>query len=377
MEFQAASHRILTSFRHPVSVSVSNSSRSGRSRWWFVALSVILLAVLAAGGMTVASRMTRSGPGELATSSDAESLATPIEISTTVPSVPPVLSDYVTPENPSAVGVTVMMFTDLTRTTPARGDREALTTRPLTVVVRYPTAGMPSEEEFPDAPAFVPAPLVLFAHGYDISTDRYASLLHDIAAAGFVVVAPEFPMSSTVYEGAPDEGDIPDQARDLSFLISAMTGPAAPPSLSEMITPGPVAVIGHSDGAVTALLASFAPRFADSRIAAVVAVSGDFDTFGGEWFTTNDPPLLAIHGEYDEINPFSSSELLVENDPGEAILVGVMGASHLGAVTAPDAVPSVALLISHNLRWRLGGLSAAQVATYAIASTPPLELVSG
>ena len=348
-------------------------SPSKRSRWWLVALSVILLAAIAAGGFAVAARTSQ---GELAASSAAQSLSIPIEIPTSVPPAPPVLTDYVTPENPSAVGVTLMTFTDLTRTTPARGDREALTTRPLTVVVRYPTAGMPSEEEFADAPAYVPAPLVLFAHGYDISTERYASLLHDIAAAGFVVAAPEFPMSSTIYGGAPDEGDIPAQTRDLSFLISAMTGPNAPPQLSGMITPGPVGVIGHSDGAVTALIAAFAPRYADSRIGAVVAVSGGFDTFGGVWFSTNDPPLLAIHGEYDEINPFASSALLVENDPGEAMLVSVMGASHLGAVTDPEVVPSVAQLISYNFRWRLGGLLAAQAATYAAASSPPLQLVS-
>jgi predicted dienelactone hydrolase len=235
---------------------------------------------------------------------------------------------------------------------------------------------MPSQDEIPDAPVYEPAPLILFAHGFDISSDRYASLLHDLAADGFVVAAPEFPMSSTVFGGAPDEYDVPDQARDLSFLIAAMTGPDAPVSLAEMIAPGPVGVIGHSDGAVTALLAAYAPRYADSRIGAVVAVSGDFDTFGGEWFTTNDPPLLAIHGEYDEINPFESSQLLVGNDPGPAMLVGVQGQSHLGSVTDSQVVPAVARLIAFNFRWRLNGLPDAQAATIETASTSPLEFVA-
>ena len=340
-------------------------------------LSVIALVALSLGASAAVVRITRGGASDSASPSDAESLATPIEISTTSTTVPPVVSEYVTPENPSAVGVSIMTFTDLTRSTPARGEREALTTRPLTVTVRYPTAGTPGVEEFVDAPPLVPAPLVLFAHGFDISAERYAPLLHDIAAAGFVVAAPEFPMSSTVYEGAPDESDIPGQSRDLAFLITAMTGSGAPSRLSEMIAPGQVGVIGHSDGAVTALIATFAPRYADHRIGAIVAVSGGFDTFGGEWFSTNDPPLLAIHGEYDEINPFRSSELLVENDPGEAMLVAVLGASHLGAVTDPDVVRSVALLISHDFRWRLGDSSSARDATFATASTPPLALVMG
>jgi predicted dienelactone hydrolase len=315
-------------------------------------------------------------PAEIAQAADAVVVPeTPVSVAAVAPS-PPKMTDYASPDQPTAVGVMTMTFTDLTRSTPARGDREALSTRPLTVTVRYPTPGMPGEDEIPNAPAYEPAPLVLFAHGFDVSSGRYASLLHELAADGFVVAAPEFPMSSTVFDGAADEYDIPDQARDLSFLITAMTSPDAPTQLAEMIAPGPVGVIGHSDGAVTALLAAYAPRYTDSRIGAVVAVSGDFDTFGGEWFSTNDPPLLAIHGEYDEINPFESSQLLVGNDPGPAMLVGVQGQSHLGSVTDSQVVPVVAQLVANNFRWRLNGLPDAEAATIATASTPPLQLVA-
>lgn len=345
-------------------------------RPWLVVSSVVAALALGVGGIVVLLRITGHASSESAAARDGQGPST-----TTVPQVtttrPSVITDFVDPDNPSAVGITVMSFTDLTRTTAARGSREALTTRPLTVVVRYPTVGMPGEDELLDAPAYEPAPLVLFAHGYDISTERYRALLHDVAAAGFVVAAPEFPMSSTVYDGAPDEYDIPEQARDLSFLISAMTSPDSPAVLIGMVDPGPVAVMGHSDGAVTALLAGYAPRYADSRIAAVIAASGAFDSFGGAWFTTSDPPLLAIHGEYDEINPFDSSVSLVDNDPGEAMLVGVMEASHLGAVVDPRTEPAVARLIAFDLRWRLGGSAGARTSTYLVASTPPLELISG
>jgi predicted dienelactone hydrolase len=339
-----------------------------------VAVSVIAMLVVAGGVILVKSG--HGSPAEIAQAADAVVVPeTPISLPVAATTIPK-MTDFASPDQPTAVGVREMTFTDLTRSTLARGDREALSTRPLTITVRYPTPGMPSQDEIPDAPVYDPAPLILFAHGFDISSDRYASLLHDLAADGFVVAAPEFPMSSTVFGGAPDEYDVPDQARDLSFLIAAMTGPDAPVSLAEMIAPGPVGVIGHSDGAVTALLAAYAPRYADSRIGAVVAVSGDFDTFGGEWFTTNDPPLLAIHGEYDEINPFESSQLLVGNDPGPAMLVGVQGQSHLGSVTDSQVVPAVARLIAFNFRWRLNGLPDAQAATIETASTPPLEFVA-
>jgi len=334
---------------------------------------------IAGGGIAVAAWVSGDSPHEFAASTTAEGLSS--TDGTVAPTTPvtvalPKLSDYVSPDQQSAVGISVMTFTDLTRTTPARGDRETLMTRPLTVTVRYPTAGMPSEEEIPDAPGFEPAPLILFAHGFDISSQRYSSLLHDLAASGFVVAAPEFPMSSTVFDGAPDEYDLPEQVKDLSFLITAMTGPNSPSELAEMIAPGPVGLVGHSDGAVTVLLAGYAPRYADSRVTAVVAISGDFDTFGGEWFTTNDPSLLAIHGEFDEINPFESSEILVGNDPGPAMLVMVQGASHLGSVTDPEIEPAVARLIAFNFRWRLGGSADSMTQTQATASTSPLELVS-
>ena len=353
----------------------SKSPSATQPRRWRVVGAAVALLALAALGLVIGLRMGSRVPTSAVAAPDGAAMSVAPDVippSTT----PPTITDFVSPDAPLAVGVSVMSFTDLTRTTPSRGDRETLMTRPLTVTVRYPTAGMPSGEEIPDAPAFEPAPLILFAHGFDISSQRYSALLHDLAASGFVVAAPEFPMSSTVFDGDPDEYDIPEQARDLSFLITAMTGPNASPELAAMIAPGPVGLVGHSDGAVTVLLAGYAPRYADSRVAAVAAVSGDFDTFGGEWFTTSDPPLLAVHGEYDEINPFESSEMLVGNDPGPAMLVGVEGASHLGSVTNSETEPAVARLIAFNFRWRLGGSVEAMKQTYATASTSPLQLVS-
>lgn len=290
--------------------------------------------------------------------------------------VPPAIVTYVTPDAPTAVGVRTVTVVDPTRTTAARGERPELPDRPLTLTIRYPTPGMPGADEMVDAPGLLPAPLVLFAHGYAISADAYAEMLHELASYGFVVAAPEFPMTSTVYDGAPDEYDLPEQARDLSFLIDALSGPSAPPEIQALIAPGPVGLLGHSDGAVTVLLTAYAPRFVDPRVGAVVAVSGDFDTFGGSWFTTADPPLIAVHGEWDEINPFSSSEVLVDNDPGPAMLVEVTGALHLGAVVEPGNAVAVARLAAFDFLWRLSGVASARDATFTTAETSPLRLVS-
>lgn len=277
------------------------------------------------------------------------------------------------PDRPAAVGVRTATFTDTTRGTPARGRRPRSATRSLPVTIRYPTSGVASSDERTDAPPLGPAPLVVFGHGFLQSASRYAELLHDLASFGFVVVAPEFPMSSTVYDGAGDPEDVPEQARDVTFLITALTDPSVP--TAGLIAPGPVGVMGQSDGAVTSLLVAFSPKYADRRVGAVVAVSGDWNTFGGNWYTTQSPPVVAVHGENDEVNPFYSSEWIVSHHPRSAMLVRVKGASHLGAVIGPTNSSAVARLAAFEFEWRLMDVPGAAEATRAQAKTPPLQLV--
>jgi len=347
---------------------MSGGTRGRRARGAVLIVAGLVLLVL----VGVIAGVGRSGSG----GEEVESSTGPTSTTTRPVPVPPVIVTYVTPDAPTAVGVRTVTVVDPTRTTAARGERPELPDRPLTLTIRYPTPGMPGADEMVDAPGLLPAPLVLFAHGYAISADAYAEMLHELASYGFVVAAPEFPLTSTAFDGAPDEYDLPEQARDLSFLIDALSGPSAPSEVQALIAPGPVGLLGHSDGAVTVLLTAYAPRFVDPRVGAVIAVSGDFDTFGGNWFTTADPPLIAVHGEWDEINPFSSSEVLVDNDPGPAMLVEVTGAQHLGAVVEPGNAVAVARLAAYDFLWRLSGVQSARDATFITADTSPLRLVS-
>lgn len=294
-----------------------------------------------------------------------------IEAPTPVPSAS---ARVVSPESPAAVGVRTVELVDPTRPTPARGQRMARTDRSLTVTIRYPTAGSADSDEQVDAEPLGPAPLVVFAHGLGASAERYSFLLHELASFGFVVAAPEFPMSSSSFGGGA-VSDLPEQAHDVSFVISALTGADAPPDIRDAISPGGVGLLGHSDGAVTVLAAGYAPQFADPRIGAVVAVAGDLHMFGGRWFSTLTPPLVAVHGGRDEINPMTSSYRLLDNDPGPVMLVEVEGASHLGSVVDPVNGAAVARLAAFDFLWRLSGVSTARDATYVTADTSPLRLV--
>jgi hypothetical protein len=66
-------------------------------------------------------------------------------------------------------------------------------------------------------PTTGPHPLILFAHGFALTPADYAPLLRAIASAGYVVAAPIFPLTNTNAPGGPDEADLANQSRDVSF----------------------------------------------------------------------------------------------------------------------------------------------------------------
>jgi fermentation-respiration switch protein FrsA (DUF1100 family) len=263
---------------------------------------------------------------------------------------------------PYAVGVLSATVTDTTRTTDARGDTPASPERSLALTIRYPTAGTDDTADVSNAPARPGAyPLVVFAHGFDSSAATYATLEHQLASAGFVVVAPDFPLTSSIYPGAPIEDDVSNQAADVSFVITTMLDPTrSPGQLSSVIAPGAVGVVGHSDGGVTAAAVAYNSTVADSRIGAAVILSGAEARYDGSWFTTQSPPLLAVHGTDDEINPYADSTQLVADATGTKYLATVVGGSHLGPFTTDASEPDVARLAGDFLLASLEGDTQAQ-----------------
>jgi alpha-beta hydrolase superfamily lysophospholipase len=260
---------------------------------------------------------------------------------------------------------TSVTLVDDTRPTPARGTTPTASSRTLTVTITTP--------DVDDGARY---PLVVFVHGYDADAATYAALESDLAARGFVVAAPDFPLSSSALDGAP-ERDVVDQATDVSFVISALLGDASPTVRSE-IADTPVAVVGHSDGAVTTAGVAFNDDYADPRVGAAVVLSGAEAFFPGPWFgNAGAPALLAIHGTDDEVNPFAASTTLYDDDPGSVkALVAVDGGSHLGPFTTDAVRPAIATLIADFLRGQLVGESDATAKVAADAAAPGLALVA-
>jgi pimeloyl-ACP methyl ester carboxylesterase len=246
--------------------------------------------------------------------------------------------------------------------------------RPLPVSVHYPVSGFAGGAEKNDPPA---APgrfsLVLFAHGWNGSADFYAAMDREIAAAGFIVAAPSFPHTSSV-SGALDRGDVVNQPADLAFLIDQFT--ATPPAiLADHVGPTKVGVVGHSDGGVTAAGIAFNSCCADPRVGAAAVLSGAELFFGGSWFPPGSPPLLAVHGASDEVNPFAASQRLFDGAAGSKYLVCAPGGHIPPFTTDPIVRPAVSTLVADFLLAELDGDAQARGRVPTDANAGGLQLV--
>ena len=325
---------------------------------------VAAIAFIALAAGTLAA--SRSASGTAAKASSSRPATPPSAPVTSTAPAGPAATVPVTPEAPYAVGVTNVQ---LERNA---GGAE----RSLPVTIRYPTAGTAAATETTDTSVISGTfPIVIFIHGFDTSADTYSAMEHDLASAGFIVAAPDFPYTSSASAAGLNEDDVVNQAADVSFVIDSLT--TVPPAvLTGHVATTKVGVVGHSDGAVTALGVADNSCCADPRIGAAVSLSGAEARFGGSWFPPGSPPLLAIHGTDDQVNSFASSQQAFADAPVPKYLVAVTGGSHLGPFTTDPVRQSVSVLVSDFLRAELARDAQAASRIPGDASSDSLQLVA-
>lgn len=246
---------------------------------------------------------------------------------------------------PFAVGEIFIHFTDSGRTVTFPGQRPQ--PRPLETVIRYPALGNPSRTDVRDAPpARVggPFPLIVFAHGFDVTPATYASLLRAWARAGYVVAAPVFPLTNANAPGGANESDLVNQPRDMSFVISRLLArdSARYSVLHHLIRRHEIAVTGQSDGGSTALAVAYNSHFADHRIGAAMILSGaEIPGVGGYDFPAPSPPLLAVQGTADTSNAPASTYRYFDLAPQPKFLLSLLGAAHLPPYTTEQPQLSI------------------------------------
>ena len=244
------------------------------------------------------------------------------------------------------MGVRVLPLEDPSRPTPARGPDAAHAGRSLPTTVFYPVAGAASLADHPGAaPLHGSFPLVAFAHGFNVTPGTYEDLLHALAAAGYVVAAPLFPISASGLPGPAREDDLYQQPGDMSFVISSLQRAGGPGGwLSGSLDPSLVAAVGQSDGGETVAGMLLIPADRDPRVRVAVILAGQIPTWAG--FAPTSVPVLLEQGTADTINPPYLSEQLWGDLPPPKAYLTVYGYGHLpsvlgglpGPVTVRDTV---------------------------------------
>jgi predicted dienelactone hydrolase len=249
---------------------------------------------------------------------------------------------------PYRVGFETMTFVDHSRGTPANGTAPALPYRTLQTFILYPATGAPTAKPVANAPESHnggPFSLIVFAHGLDSNGLIYFPLIAEWAEAGFVVVAPTFPLSNLLAPGGDTAKDLVNQPGDMSFVLTQVLKLSATKGnfLSGMIDPRRIAGVGHSLGAMTVLAWAENTCCEDHRVDAAVIIDGTESTFGnGKFFEGRTVPILVMHGTADQTIPYADGEKIYNDATTPKYMISLIGAPHVSFLqfsTTPLATP--------------------------------------
>ena len=220
-----------------------------------------------------------------------------------------------------AVGLGRETFTDPTRSTPAQGDQPVQPSRTLVTTIYYPAtgpaptpaagAGLQVLVDAPPATAQGPFPLVVFSHGFGLSGRSASALMSYWASAGYVIAAPDYPLTSDTAPGGPQRGaDFENQPGDAKFVLTEMLRVNGDDGSAwrGLIDPMRVAYAGYSMGGGVTLGAGFNSCCQDERARAAIVMAGGRPPYGGDYFAGPAVPVMFIHGGRDTTVPFAASQ---------------------------------------------------------------------
>jgi predicted dienelactone hydrolase len=316
-------------------------------------LAVLLAMALA---MLAAAACSSGGSGKSAT-------ATPRPLYTL---------DAATAPGPYAVGVRSFEFVDTSRPTAANGEYPGSTERKLVTEVWYPAqADRSAADAVRDATVDVsggPYPLIVFAHGFIGSRNQSRTYTKHLASHGYIVAAPDFPLTNAGAPGGPRIGDLVNQPGDVSFVIDSMLAQSADAAspLHGAVDGDAIGLTGHSLGAFTTLLTVYGGR-RDPRVKAALPISGSGCFLTESQTAGIDTPIMLLTGSADEIVAPGGNRRAYDLAHAPRYWVQLTGGNHIrfADVDAEDGPAAAAL------RRITGGGSGPGAAAAASACTAP------
>lgn len=201
-------------------------------------------------------------------------------------------------------GVASLELEDTTRPTPPNRDFPGSPTRPLPSKVWYPTLSPSAAQEqgaLPGTPPSAPSgfPLIVFGHGITSEGAEGGFVAAHLATHGYVVIAPDFPLSKGSAPGGPTALDVGNQAGDVLFLTLALQDPALQAAfpVASLVDFDHIGVLGYSLGGATMALIGNDPSI--DAVATLAPATCPVNQAGVP--TALDKPLLILQGTTDAI----------------------------------------------------------------------------
>jgi fermentation-respiration switch protein FrsA (DUF1100 family) len=268
----------------------------------------------------------------------------------------------VSPVGTYAVGRVQEQFVDSSRPTMATGSYAGAPDRTLPTPIYYPAQGPYVEDEIVDgatpARGEGPYPLVLFSHGLLATPGVYEGVIGEWVSAGYVVAAPEYPLSNTNAPGGSvwdsGIGDVENQPADASFVIDQVLALSKEPGpLEHMVARKRIGASGHSLGGITTLGLVYADCCIDERIDAAAPMSGATGIIDerADYYLEIDTPLLLLHGDADGTLPYSGSTHAFAQADGPRYLLTFTGAGHVTPFVGVEGPQGDALVTGSVAFW--------------------------
>ena len=228
---------------------------------------------------------------------------------------------------PYRVAVHEHTLTDTSRPTDANGTYPGAASRQLPIKVWQPqrdSGAMPGTSG-----GF---PLLVYSHGFSGTRDDPQYLARFLASHGYVLVAMDFPLTNLHAPDGPAVMDVINQPGDVSFVIDTLLDWNTDPDsvLYRQLDPERIALIGHSLGGMTTVLATYQPRLRDPRVAAAVSLAGPLEMFGRQLFAPYDTPFLMLASDTDPMVDYHKNAGVLLQRVNHSVLVSLHRASHTG-----------------------------------------------
>jgi fermentation-respiration switch protein FrsA (DUF1100 family) len=267
-----------------------------------------------------------------------------------------------------AVGKAETTFVDTSRATAPNNSYPGDDTRTLLTTIYYPAKGTPAATavdirptvDAPPLTASGPYPLIVFSHGALARGVVYERQAAAWASAGYVVVAPDFPLSNTNAPGGASltgaVGDVENQPADDSFVIDQVLalnrdGSQGSP-LHQLVDPKRIGAAGHSNGAITTYGLVYTECCTDPRVKAAIAESGVAGIVDdAPYFQGKNTPLFILHGDDDPLVPYSAGQAAYDRAKAPKFFLTFLGADHINPFVGAAGLQGTAMLDATTDFW--------------------------